>query len=271
MPKNVTVVDNAGRVLEPTYPKRAHGLVKQGRARYLSENTICLLACSSNNKEEHTMYATDDNIASEAGQPQTGGQQKEGFVYQSDTSDILYRIADVLLDSLNFDLPGNTPPHIHQQVLQHRFQIQQRLCALLEMLGQQERQKSEMPDFAYIQAQIDRLQAQMAHANDSDERDKARRQISALLHHYMALQADAKRQALIDRVVAHAWIDQDEKIEMTKLILRDSATAKPGDGHGAKSVASVMDDIDSILHEEVKRGLKTAERAIRNLRQDDNE
>lgn len=48
--KNIIVLDELGRELEPTYPKRAKGLVKNGRARYVNESTICLFACSSNNK-----------------------------------------------------------------------------------------------------------------------------------------------------------------------------------------------------------------------------
>lgn len=42
--KNVCVVDDQGNQYEATYPRRAKGLVKNGRARFLSENIICL-AC----------------------------------------------------------------------------------------------------------------------------------------------------------------------------------------------------------------------------------
>lgn len=45
--KNVKVVDEKGNILEATYPKRAKGLVKNGRARFVDENTICL-ACPPN-------------------------------------------------------------------------------------------------------------------------------------------------------------------------------------------------------------------------------
>ncbi len=44
MEKNIRVVDEWGNEYEATYPKRAKGLVKNGRARFLDENTICL-AC----------------------------------------------------------------------------------------------------------------------------------------------------------------------------------------------------------------------------------
>ncbi len=42
MPKNIAVVDPQGNVYEATYPKRAKGLVKKGRARFVDETTICL-------------------------------------------------------------------------------------------------------------------------------------------------------------------------------------------------------------------------------------
>ena len=42
--KNIIVVDEQGNEYEATYPKRAKGLVKNGRARFVDENKICL-AC----------------------------------------------------------------------------------------------------------------------------------------------------------------------------------------------------------------------------------
>jgi len=53
--KNITVKDESGNVLEPTYPKRAKGLVKNNRARFTDERTIELTenkACSPNNRED---------------------------------------------------------------------------------------------------------------------------------------------------------------------------------------------------------------------------
>ncbi len=43
--KTVIVVDEQGKKYESTYPKRANGLVKNGRARYIDENTILLISC----------------------------------------------------------------------------------------------------------------------------------------------------------------------------------------------------------------------------------
>ena len=57
--KNVIVVDEQGNEYEATYPKRAKGLVKSGRARFVGENKICL-ACPPDKSEENKMM--DNNI-----------------------------------------------------------------------------------------------------------------------------------------------------------------------------------------------------------------
>ncbi len=41
--KTIAVIDPQGNVYEATYPKRARGLVKKGRARFVNETTICLV------------------------------------------------------------------------------------------------------------------------------------------------------------------------------------------------------------------------------------
>ena len=51
MEKNIIVVDEQGNEYEATYPKRAKGLVKNGRARFIDEHTICL-ACPPNTELE---------------------------------------------------------------------------------------------------------------------------------------------------------------------------------------------------------------------------
>ena len=63
--KNIIVVDESGNRYEATYPRRAKGLVKNGRARFISENMICL-ACPPNfsDLEEHLM--TDKNVTEAA-------------------------------------------------------------------------------------------------------------------------------------------------------------------------------------------------------------
>ena len=62
--KNVEVVDEAGNVYEPTWPKRAKGLVKNGRARFVDENKICL-ACPPDTKTEDKQMSNTNNIFGE--------------------------------------------------------------------------------------------------------------------------------------------------------------------------------------------------------------
>lgn len=62
MEKTIHVVDEAGNRYEATYAKRAKGLVKHGRARFIDEDTICL-ACPpkpQNISEEITMTNTEN-------------------------------------------------------------------------------------------------------------------------------------------------------------------------------------------------------------------
>ena len=57
MEKNVLVVDENGKEYGATYPKRAKGLVKHGRARFIDETTICL-ACPPSEISEFTEDST---------------------------------------------------------------------------------------------------------------------------------------------------------------------------------------------------------------------
>ncbi len=62
--KNIIVVDEQGNYYEATYPKRAKGLVKNGRARFIDENTICL-ACPPCDMEDNNMSNNTENTAME--------------------------------------------------------------------------------------------------------------------------------------------------------------------------------------------------------------
>ena len=65
-PKTVGVRDEAGNRYEATYPKRARGLVKHGRARFTDESqTEIILTCPPNQKlilEDHTMTEQVSNF-----------------------------------------------------------------------------------------------------------------------------------------------------------------------------------------------------------------
>lgn len=44
MTKNITVIDENGNRIGSTYPKRALGLVKKGRAHWIGKDSVCLCA-----------------------------------------------------------------------------------------------------------------------------------------------------------------------------------------------------------------------------------
>ena len=62
--KNIIVVDEQGNEYEATYPKRAKGLVKNGRARFVDENKICL-ACPPDKFLEEEKMSNNTNNKSE--------------------------------------------------------------------------------------------------------------------------------------------------------------------------------------------------------------
>lgn len=84
--KNVAVTDELGNEYEATYPKRAKGLVKKGRARFVSENRICL-ACPPNwNLEESITMSEVDNIKSPLTPLKNGADPEIGFKPQPEES-----------------------------------------------------------------------------------------------------------------------------------------------------------------------------------------
>ena len=61
--KTVIVIDEQGNKLESTYPKRAKGLIKNGRARVVDENSICLVDLPKNIiLEENKMNNNNINL-----------------------------------------------------------------------------------------------------------------------------------------------------------------------------------------------------------------
>lgn len=58
--KNIIVVDEQGNEYEATWPKRAKGLVKNGRARFIGDNKICL-TCPPDTKLEGKQMSENTN------------------------------------------------------------------------------------------------------------------------------------------------------------------------------------------------------------------
>lgn len=65
--KNIRVVDEAGKEYEPTWPKRAEGLVKHGRARFIDDekSVLCLSRPPISEPEDKKMSEERINNAAE--------------------------------------------------------------------------------------------------------------------------------------------------------------------------------------------------------------
>ena len=85
--KNVIVVDSQGNEYEATYPKRAKGLVKSGRARFVGENKICLACPPKENLEDNIM---SENI-------NTTAEQKTADLTKSEVWAQIIKLQDQLV------------------------------------------------------------------------------------------------------------------------------------------------------------------------------
>ena len=91
--KNIIVVDEQGNEYEATYPKRAKGLVKNGRARFVDENKICLACPPDKILEEEKMSNNTNELTAKEIFTQITILQKQ-LTENSQTS--LHRLGDAL-------------------------------------------------------------------------------------------------------------------------------------------------------------------------------
>lgn len=99
MEKNVLVVDQQGNEYEATWPKRAKGLVKSGRARFIADNKICLTR-PPDAKKEGTQMSEQSTILS------TDYLLKQIEKIANDT-EYLHKAIDALNSIQSADVPGD--------------------------------------------------------------------------------------------------------------------------------------------------------------------
>ena len=107
--KNIIVVDENGNEYEATYPKRAKGLVKNGRARFISENKICL-ACPPDKSEDKKMSDKNnkpEKSAAEAPDKLTMNYVLEQIERISKDTEYLYNTIQKLGEMSNASGPGD--------------------------------------------------------------------------------------------------------------------------------------------------------------------
>ncbi|MDR0904632.1 MAG: hypothetical protein LBN00_00420 [Oscillospiraceae bacterium] len=124
MPKNVEVVDETGNVYEATYPKRARGLVKNGRARYITDNKIVLARPPEIKTEDNIMSENTYNAIS----PEEILKRIDAIIADSG------HITNALLAAQDVDMAGAMQPHPLGVIIQARETTNQRLISLLEKM-----------------------------------------------------------------------------------------------------------------------------------------
>lgn len=103
--KNIMVVDEQGNEYEATWPKRARGLVKNSRARFISENKICL-ACPPDTVLEDKIMSDINAGGADIGSVQAkdshldAGEEQFGRVYILKQMEKILEQRDYLLEAI---------------------------------------------------------------------------------------------------------------------------------------------------------------------------
>lgn len=138
--KNIIVVDEKGNEYEATYPKRAKGLVKNGRARFISDNKICL-ACPPEKSEDKKM--SDINIKTENSAEQAPGKLTVNYVLEqieriSKDTEYLYNTIQKLGEMANEsgldDIVGQAKAQALGDVVKCRETTNQQLLKMYEKM-----------------------------------------------------------------------------------------------------------------------------------------
>lgn len=159
--KNVIVVDEQGNEYEATYPKREKGLVKNGRARFVGENKICL-ACPPDKIMEETEMEDNKLTAKEIFEQLTILQKQ--LTENSQTS--LHRLSDAIESACGDE--GDERNHEQIAVICDVFNTRE--VTLLKLLGMYEKMYNDVQNEENRKADmISRaFEKNMAYINDAD-------------------------------------------------------------------------------------------------------
>lgn len=192
--KNIRVIDEQGTEYETTYPKRAKGLVKNGRSRFIDEHTICLARPPVHRLEtkqmEQNQSLTEREIFLQIAQLQ------KQLTENSQSS--LHRLSDAissLLDDGNLTLPDHVAEVCN--VFAAREATFSEMLAfyrkLYDDVHNRDRQQVELIGVAF-----DRLSTQVS-GSDLQNEDKAavffeiEQHITALTDKYLSGKFDGKQ------------------------------------------------------------------------------
>lgn len=156
MIKNIAVTDAQGNRYEATWPKRARGLVKSGRARFVNETTICLARPPEHT--EGTFMNMDDMVKQMNGQPQESAFAP-AVEQQPDMTYITQKIDQILTDSKYLQAAIAQLENVEEaaakaigNLVESRENTNQRMIGLLEKMLEDIRPQSVDPALAKLEA-----------------------------------------------------------------------------------------------------------------------
>ena len=157
--KNVIVVDEQGNEYEATYPKRAKGLVKNGRARFVDENKICLACPPDKILEEEKMSNNTNELTAKEIFAQLTILQKQ-LTENSNTS--LHRLGDAITSIGEEDNEAR-----YEQVTEVCSVFKTREITLLKMLEMYEKMYADIQKANKVELVKAAFDNNMAFINES--------------------------------------------------------------------------------------------------------
>jgi hypothetical protein len=133
--KNIAVTDESGKQYEPTYWKRAKGLVKHGRARWVDEEKICL-TCPPEQIEAEDI-TMDEKVANNI------------------KDQIAFLKAD--LDSLKITMEPGVGQGMVQTILKYREDTRQKILQLMSKLAGIEPEQADPTEKQYYRQMLERI------------------------------------------------------------------------------------------------------------------
>lgn len=133
MQKTIAVVDEMGNQYEATYPRRARGLVKKGRARFIAEDCICLVRPPETieKTEDSHMSMTVDKILDKMTEILASNQQVEAALATLQNMEVVQIGKDPYAPP---DVAGEARAKAISQIVTSQMDINRQMLTFLERM-----------------------------------------------------------------------------------------------------------------------------------------
>ena len=189
MTKTISVTDENGNILAPTYPKRAKGLIKHGRARAIGDDAIVLLNQSGDTPSAEECVPSSCKRHATA-LPLHGVPRKERNEHMNNNSNHLDQVIATLLEDLRKPI-DNLVDMDECQIAVVEHHRENMLDKLLTFIKEQKAEEEANAKEGFLKAELEELKARVDSAEKGPERDKALAVYGNALQQYMGSPAKA--------------------------------------------------------------------------------